>query len=286
MNVVASTKRYVGDERWRLRLFDGVAAETRRVAAALREPQFSAQGSWSDEEFRGRLAAYDELLADLLHAQALMGRWSTAAMRDSLTLAPKRLCDCAGEGGGNSGLLALQWYPALLLCYAGGIAAVAAESYGSLVALLHARVGTSRGEKRLVEAASSGLGDLRQHFKTLPGHQQQFVPFSEHLHAKLQPLLDEALCLGADYERAFNRFEVLYAVEFCHQSGGGWGPIGRFGYMFRRGDTNPLGELIAEAEGTGACWPPLVAGLCGGSPEGFAEHGRALAEMVARRGMW
>jgi hypothetical protein len=68
------------------------------------------------------VAALDELLADLYQAEALMGRWGTPPMRDSLTLGPKRLSDGAGEGGGNGGFLALQWYPALALSYAGGIA--------------------------------------------------------------------------------------------------------------------------------------------------------------------
>lgn len=285
MNVVASTKGYVSDERWRLRLFEGIAAETRRVAAALQDPQFSGQGSWSDEEFRRRVAAYDGLLAELLHAQALMGRWSTAAMRGSLTLAPKRLSDGAGEGGGNTGFLALQWYPALLLSYAGGVAAVSAESYNALVALMHARVETARGGNRLVEAATSGLGDLRPHFKVLPGHERQHLPFSEYLHGQLKPVVDEALCLGAEYDRAFDLFEILYAVEFCHQRGGGWGPIGRFGYMARRGDTNPLAELIREAEIAGAAWPPLVAGICGGSPEKFVAYAKSLGA-VAGRTMW
>jgi hypothetical protein len=150
---------------------------------------------------------------------------------------------------------------------------------------MHARVGTPRGDKRLVEAATSGLGDLRQHFKALPGHERQYVPFSEYLHAKLKPVLDEALCLGAEYDRAFDIFEVLYAVEFCHQTGGGWGPIGRFGYMVRRGDTNPLGQLTGEAETAGVAWPPLVAGISGGSPEKFVEYAKSLGA-VAGRAMW
>src|SRR5690606_346116 len=137
MNVVASTRRYVADDRCRLRLFDAIAIEARRIASALQEPQFSAHGAWSDADLQPRLAALDELLTDLVRAEALMGRWSTPAMRDSLTLGPKRLSDGAGEGGGNSGFLALQWYPALLLSYAGGVAAVAAEAYSSLVALMH-----------------------------------------------------------------------------------------------------------------------------------------------------
>ncbi len=105
-------------------------------------------------------------------------------MRDSRTLAPKRLSHGAGEEGGNAGLLALQWYPALLLFYAAGIAAVSAESYGALAFLMHARIGTSRGEKRLVEAATAELDDLQAHFEVLPGHERQHVPFSEYPHAK------------------------------------------------------------------------------------------------------
>jgi len=285
MNIVASTKRCVADERWRVRLFDCIAGETRRVAAALREPQFSASVPWSDDEFRRRVVALDELLADLYQAEVLMGGWGTPAMRDSLTLGPKRLSDGAGEGGGNSGFLALQWYPALALSYAGGIAAVAAESYGSLLALMHARVGTSRGEMRLVEAATTGIGDLRQHFKLLPGHERHYVPFSEHLYQKLKPLFDETLFLGSEYDRAFDTFEILYAVEFCHQTGRGWGPVGRFGWKAARRGSSLLGAIIDEAAGAGQAWPPVAAGLCGGAAGEFAEHAKSLSAAVARSGM-
>lgn len=286
VNVVASTKRYVGDERWRLRLFESVASETLRVAEALKEPRFSAQAGWSDEEFRQRVAALDELLADLCEAQALLGRWATPAMRDSLTLGPKRLSDRAGQGGGNGGWLALQWYPALLLSYAGGIAAVAAESYGSLLALMHPRVETSRGDARLVEAATTGISDLRQHFKLLPGHDRQYVPFSEHLYEKLKPLLQDTLYLGSDYDRAFDIFEILYAIEYSYQTGRGWAPVGRFGWKATRGGSNPLKQIMEEAAAATQEWAPVAAGLCGGSLDKFAEQAKSLSERIARSGMW
>jgi hypothetical protein len=286
VSIVVSTKRYVADERWRLRLFDCIAHETRRVAATLKEPRFSLQGGWSEEEFRLRVAALDELLAELCQAEALMGHWATSAMRDSLTLGPRRLSDGAGQGNGNTGWLALQWYPALLLSYAGGIAAVAAEAYESLMALMHARIGTSHGDMRLVEAATTGLSDLRQHFKLLPGHDRQLVPFSEHLHVKLRPILDETIFLGSEYDRAFDTFEILYAVEFFCLSGRGWGPLGRFAWKATRGGSNPLKQLIEEAAAASNGWPPLVAGLCGGSPETFGENARSLSQLIARSGIW
>jgi len=285
MNLVDSTKRYVADDRWRLRLFDCVAGETRRVAAALRDSRFSVTGSWSDDEFRRRVKALDELLVDLYQAQVLIARWGTTSTRDSLTLAPKRLADGAGEGGGNTGFLALQWYPSLVLSYAGGIAAVASGSYGSLLALMHARVVTSRGEARLVEAATRGIDDVRPHFKVLSGNERHYVPLSEYLYEKLKPILDEALCLGSEYDLACDTFEILCAVEFSYQSGRGWGPLGRFGWR-ARGGSNLLPQIIKEAAAAGKAWPPVAAGLCGGDPEKFAEHAKNLSETVARSGMW
>lgn len=286
MSVADDARRYVADSRWRLRLFDCIAAETRRVAAVLKEPQFSVQEGWSDETFRNRVTSLDQLLVDLCRAESIMGRWGTSAVRDSLTLGPKRLSDGAGDGGGNTGWLALQWYPALLLSYAGGIAAVATESYDLLLALMRARVVTSRGDERLVVAATTGIGDLRQHFKLLPGRQQQFVPLSEHLYETLKPVLDETLYLGAEYDRAFDTFEILYAVEFLHQSGRGWAPVGRFGWKAGRGESNPLRQIAEEAESASGGWPALSAGLCGGSSEKLQEHLKGLREAIARSGMW
>ena len=135
-------------------------------------------------------------------------------------------------------------------------------------------------------AATTGTSDLRQLFKLLPGHEKHFVPLSEYLYSKLKPVLDEALCLGGAYDRAFDIFEILYAVEFCHQTDRGRGPVGRFGWKSTRGGSNPLRHIIDEASGAGPAWPPLAAGLCDGSPEKFAEHANRLAETVARSGMW
>jgi hypothetical protein len=286
VNVAVNARKYVADDRWRLRLFECIAAETRRIAGALKEPRFSVQAGCSDEEFRQRVAALDELLADLCGAEAIIGRWGTRAMRDSLTLGPRRLSDGAGEGGGHTAWLALQWYPALLLSYAGGIAAVAAESYDSLLALMHARVGTSRGDARLVAAATTGISDLRRHFKLLPGHESQHVPLSEHLYETLKPILEEILFLGSDYDRAFDIFEIMYAVEFMYQSERGWGPVGRFGWKAGRGGSRPLRQLADDAAAASGIWPPLAAGLSGGSPEKLKENLDTLNAIVARSGMW
>jgi hypothetical protein len=93
MSVVTATKRFVGDDRYKLRLFDAVAGEIRRVLDALRGKPYSIANAWSEEEFRSRIQAFDQLLADLCRVVALIGRWgglgSLASGTDKATKGPR-----------------------------------------------------------------------------------------------------------------------------------------------------------------------------------------------------
>lgn len=53
MDVVTATKRYVADDRYRVRLFDTCAGEVHRVVEVLKGSEFSMAASWSQESFRG-----------------------------------------------------------------------------------------------------------------------------------------------------------------------------------------------------------------------------------------
>jgi hypothetical protein len=284
MNVVAATKRYVADPRARVRLFDAVGAEVRRVLEVLKaDTSISVQAPWSEDEFRRRIAEYDKLFADLCRVQALLGRWVNAGDCETLTLAPKRVCDSLQAGGGNTTWLATQWYPALQLLYAGGIAAVAANRYDVLRELTHARVYDDHRDSPVVVATHRRLNNARL-FNLLTGLERHFVPRSEHLHDWLKPLLDETLLLGADYEWAFDRFEVLSAVELMYLTQRS-APIGRFGWKAGDIETSPLHGVMNEAKQLAGDWAPLRVGFCGGSLENFNASAQRIAAVLAQSPM-
>jgi hypothetical protein len=138
-----------------------------------------------------------------------------------------------------------------------------------------------------VQAVERGISDVTDAFKLLPGHERHYAARSEYLFKLLQPPLDDVLFLGSDYEAAFDRFEILLALEYAHQdnraTGDVWGPVGRFGWKYRRGSSgNPYAELVSEAAAMGSAWPPLVAGLFGGSSERFQELAKNYAALLAR----
>ena len=290
MSVVATTKRLLARDAGRIRLHDAVCETVRDVVASSNSDQFSVGVAWSDDEFRTRIAAYDDLFAELSLVEALLAFWGNATSRTTLTVALCRLVDSFGGGGGNTGWLALRWYPAASLLYAGGVSALAAGRYDNLWALLDARIATPNSgihsEEPLASAIPHGMNSIPQSFKLLPDLGSHHTPLSDHLFSLLEPRLNGLFCLGSDYERAFDRFEILYSLESAHRNERGWGPIGRFGWKAVHRESSPLHLLLAEAHAAATAWPPLLAGFFGGSAERFAVVSQQMGTRLAQHPMY
>ncbi len=289
VSVIEQTKELLAEDRHRIRLHDFVSKQIREVISLTAEDHFPVQGNWSKEEFIGRLKKYETTTFDLYCIQALLSYWGTEAHRETLTLAPKRICGRLTPQSGMTVWIGLRWYPVLLLLYAGGIAAVASGRYGNLRVLMQATVSDperSYGGVTLIRRLSSVLSDIGDAFKLLPGHERNYTPRSEYLFKLLQPILDDLLFLGTDYESHFDQFEVLLALEHAEQyaseqHGRVWGPVGRFGWK-----SSPFHRVIAEAEAQGDSWPPISAGLFKGSLQRFKEIASQYREAIGRLGWW
>jgi hypothetical protein len=278
-NFVGLTKEYLADSRHTLKLHDLLSIELRRVLGLISADQFDISRTWSDAEFSTRLAEYDHALRDLVPAQTLLGYWGSGVHRSCLVLPIKRLTDKLVAQGGNSGWLALRWYPSLVLLYAGGLSAVAAKRYDNLHSILSAVVNpqleNDDGSAEFVTALHRGISDVVDSFKLLPGNERKYAPLSEYLHHVLQPVVDDSIFVGSEFDVAFDEFEVLYAISYMHRclaSGTNYcfPPVGRFGWKGRwRGEPGPLTQVITQAERSGEEWPPLAAGMFDRSLEKF-----------------
>ena len=274
MTVAGQAKDLLSEERLKIRLHDLVSQKTREVLSATGEDYFSVQGTWSPEEFLARLQKYESVTRELLEIQSLLGFWGEPFHHASFVLSPKRLAARLKNSGGLTVWLALRYYPLLLLLYCGGISAVAARKYDNLRELMHTNVPDPTNQNQehpLIRCVAKQMSDLTDVFKTLPGHAQQYTPRSEYLLKVLQPLIDDLLYLGPEYETSFDRFEVLYALEHARlyaKEGVGriWGPVGRFGWK-----RNAYSAVIVEAEHEGESWAPIKAGLFDGSIDTFKE---------------
>lgn len=270
-----NVKKYIVDERDRIRLHDMVIQEMEKVYRELTGENFPADGvPFSQEELRKRVALY-ESFTEILRAMMITGCYWGKESHDYLWLkCLERAANPSGPTGGSDVWLNLHLYPALLLLYAAGIASIAAERYGFFSALLTKATRKENGEDQplvlaLYPSQVMEPGVQRQ----LPGMEKRHTPLSDHLYNVLRVFFREILPQEIHYQRCFDQFEYLLALvhgDLAEKiTGDIWGPRGCFIWRKRRRPDSIIKVIELEAEEAGNSWPPLKAGLFDGQIERF-----------------
>lgn len=169
----------------------------------------------------------------------------------------------------------LRRYPALLLLYGGGVAAIAHGRYVTLLKLF--AMGTVRdifeGEKKLLVAVNSpgiiaGMFPENVVREVFGGNSAYSV--SNWLAQVLRNPFRELLPQDNDYEHMFDRFEHLLALVYADiaaEMARDWIPIGRLS----SGKWKVVEQVTEEAADAREDWAPLKAGLFGGTRERYAQ---------------
>jgi hypothetical protein len=282
-------KELLADERHRIRLHDSLIGQVRVLRNQLDEENFPVFNvhNVNIQDYLTRVERYEALATPLLAIMAAGGYWADEERACLLGRCLGRLADPSDDRNGLVSLLNLRLYPALLLTYACGIGAVMAGRYTTLASLLvSSRTWKDNKQQPLVRALAQKDvidGSILQHRPELERHK---APVSDHLFDLLrEPLLTCAIDEG-EYLRAFDRFEYLFALVYGDLSeqkssaGHIWGPPGCF--LWRR---NILEEVEREIADQAEGWPPLRAGLFGGSVE-RVKHVKQQIDAIVHRSGW
>lgn len=285
---IEEVKKLVANDDLRIKLHDIIVEELKHLTSKLKSEDFSTKTDWSEDEFERRVKKIEELTSDLCSIQVLLSYWGTQIQKQNYLIASKRIINANHKLKGKTLWIMVRWYPVLLLLYYGGVSTTAAEDFKKMLELMSIRVFNPtppHSKVSLIQAVTNVFSRRGRHpFEIVLGNKNGRVPQSEYLFKILKSKLEELLFLNSEYESIFNRFEVLLALEYAHQTAGDSperisAPIGRFGYKRRTYD-NPLAEVIEEAKTKGENWPPLKAGLIGGRFDRFEKISSLLDEKV------
>ena len=133
---VVAVKRFVAEPRHRVRLYDLAQAEaeaTYKRVAAEHTPETTREQT--KEGWQRRLHVYEAASERLLHMLAALAYHDAGDNAHVLTRIVERLLQWPIEGGWTP-WLQLRYYPALLVEYAAGLAALCGKRYVALHALL------------------------------------------------------------------------------------------------------------------------------------------------------
>jgi hypothetical protein len=309
----------------RIELEDLMQIETKRVRAALTDSErFPIQSpdvtnTVSGARYiAGRYKDYWVTVDPLAHGLATGCAWGGDEHNGIWTRTIRTIAaTCDGPTSGNTLLLTTRLFPVQALVYAASLAAVSRRNYAALRAVAVDPASRWSGDRipliaRMqpyhytesfrvaanvfaLEAEGESVDDEKiEHWMTRGG--LRFTPISDALHRLLRPLLIDLVPDDDDYADLFDETEILLGVlandaklqakargRYLH---GAW--FGRFTWRDSYLQSSPYKVLQEQLVAEGSAWPPLSAGLFGGSLDrataAFEEFSAEATGLIAARG--
>ncbi|WP_022877621.1 toll/interleukin-1 receptor domain-containing protein [Microbacterium sp. B19] len=239
-----------------------------------------------------RILDYEDIVVDLLEPLKLIGEYGQTQHHDELTRTMRAFAQECTQSAGLDLFRSAHQYPALLLSYVLGLAAVSKSNYGMLragVADVVVRTLNSQAPFILMSGAGripgnwNWLGSLLcKRDENIPVDDgligslasgrigARYTPISDHLYTLLAPLFADQFVSDEDYADAYDRVEILLdaiAADAKQQSGSyvsARGGYGRYTWRHEHAEIPPERRMLDEAQAAGAGWTPLLGGLFGG----------------------
>jgi hypothetical protein len=215
---VARMKRYLVDDAHRISLADVLVAETERAHTAIADGRFTVQ---TDPQVKltkavvaARLQAYEGAVDTLLNLVICGGYWAQPNQDELLCRSLRRVALDRGQQSGLTIWIHLRRYPALLLMYGTGLAAVCHGNYRLLRRLLHLRVSKDgyHPEEPFVNFLHNRAAMPRD---SQAVYLENPAGISNRMFNVLRDPLREHLPGDKDYERTFAWFEYLLCLVHC-----------------------------------------------------------------------
>lgn len=287
-------KELISSHNSQIKLHDLVVEEIRNFFSVTSDDSFISNNALSNEAILEQIGSYESNSKDLCMIIACLCHWGEGSQLNAITKIISRSCDRLIEGhGGLTSILALRWYPLILMTYYAGIASLESKNFSALSSIFYTKLRASdldeSGSIFALKAGNATAG-LIDTFKKIPEHVRHYTPISEYLYKHIQPVLDDLLFIGKGYENLFDEFEILFAlvVADLHIEKGdfAWGPVGRFGWKSRNMGERPFKKFVADAEKHQDEWGPLKAGMFGGSYERFNKAAQSYQSTILTNLRW
>jgi hypothetical protein len=214
------------------------------------ERQLAAQGfqlgaAWQNDEFIRRLGRYESVFEGLAKVFAVLGRWGTTAEFAAAEAVLSSLSDQEITSG-NTGYLALRFYPLVLLTYAYGLGLFKAGQFERLNSLfrLPLKDRNRNGRPLISHYFLDAWEELENSAWTiLPefNNQARRKALSDHLHTILLEWIGTELFLSNEFTVAFEEFELLGSLTFLSVNYG----------------QQDLDNAIADQAGLHQVWAPI-----------------------------
>ncbi len=268
---IAAAKRYLTEDRHRIRLHDLIETEARNAQDRLIAIEDACQGSMRDVELDAQTR--ESACEMLLQVLATCGFHSRGDQRRLLRSCAEIVATGLLPVQGGRPLHPLLLHASAMAVYVTSLSAIAADQDTTAAEMLSARTNVwPHLQGRILSLL--GRGDFRLDELTQPKGSTTYAPISEFIFKRCERLAGSFFVDRSSFERAYDRFEYINAIITSGEEdqGQGFGPYrGRWmlkaAKSARRGSYElDMRQIVAgEIERDGKAWPYLQASVFDGS---------------------
>lgn len=290
---IATTKKYLSEDKYRIKLYDFVSEEVHRIYCNFSSEQFvNVENNLTKETFRKRLDEYKESLAILIGILNAIIYFDKGKHSDLIKMSMERLIP---QNSTLQKIYSFNRFPLLILTYSIGIIALVSKNYKNLAALLLCSHFKDNDEKKHIIEIINQQRVFTQKLKTwLPNFPEKGTAktlLSDYLHSYMREIVYTYLPDDKKYEEFFDIFEYLTGLIYLDITNEGTSiksiisTIGRFawkrGTPFKReGLPKSIESFIENGLNQGDKWPLLKAGFFNGSVDRFKECDEAYESLL------
>ncbi len=234
---VASLKKYLSEQKYRIQLDELILGETSRVLSVIEGPTFEMHPRDLDgKRLSDRVRGYEAASTTLIEMAAVAGYWAKDAQLKPWLRSVARLAQRKHENGLTT-LIGFQRYPACLVTYAFGLGAVAADNLSAFGELLSVKI-VREHRNELISAVAlhplsmfdRGVSDV----KLLPGKERHYLPLNSWIEDYFAPLGNALFQSDQEYRNGLDKTEFLWTLAYARlvreEDGHFWVPFGNFIY--------------------------------------------------------
>ncbi len=254
---VASLKRYLAEDRYRIRLHDLLEEEAERAVALLFSPQMAVAqvGEVTSASLTARVRQYEAICKTLMHMAFTCGQWGSPEVAKVWQRIQQKIYS-RGETNGNQLLLEFQRYPITLISYAACLGAVVTKNLGFITPLLTCEFKHEHREAKLaveVFPPARMIQLSKERGRLLEGMERRPTPINDWLHNLFQVEFGGHFPSTEQFTLCFDQVEILIALGYAtyveRRFGSSSHLSGAYGY--RSGNLKKIVESIsAQLAGT------------------------------------
>lgn len=239
---IAIVKKYLSEDKYRIKLHDLISEEVQKVYNKLASAKFDFNMDCNKENFQNRMKQYEIVIDRLMAILSIISYYDEGKNYYLICDVIEKLCKGVYKEGCDE-YINLQVYPAFLIFYAVGISAIAGKKYKTLSGILRELTYYDlevNETKPIIEKLSRWYVFYKaEKLVPLNNADGRFTPVSDYIFQVIKDNLTSYLIDDDKLNKDFDIFEFIYALNFVDVIGDSLygkicAPVGMYGRKYRR----------------------------------------------------